>query len=120
MAWLRRSSAVKPLAVTDPDEPLDTLERKAALNLFNQTVEHRSRYGSWLLSLVVVQVVAVNTFFVLIGTGVLHDSSENFKTFAISIFAEIVALPLIVARSLFPSRETVVGRFLEKLFRSET
>ncbi len=56
-----------------------------------------------MLSLVIGQVVAVNVYFVLIGAAVIHIDADVFKTFAVSVFAEIVALALVVTRSLFPT-----------------
>jgi NADH:ubiquinone oxidoreductase subunit K len=72
------------------------------IRLQSQTITLRKDYGKAMLSLVIGQVVAVNVYFVLIGTATIHIDADVFKTFAVSVFAEIVALALVVTRSLFP------------------
>lgn len=119
LGWFQRVKGAPLLAATDPEESLDVLERGAALNLFNPTIVHRNEYAVWLLRIVCLRIIAVNIFFVLIGLKILHNSNAIFKTFTISIFADVVALPLIITRSLFPSRESLAGQFFESIVKKK-
>ncbi len=91
------------------------LEHKLGLRLAAQALRLRERYGSVLLWLVVGQVVVINALLIFVGTGSLHLSDELFKTFSISVFVEVVALAMVVTRSLFPSRRGPVEELAEAL-----
>ncbi|MBF9143748.1 hypothetical protein [Hymenobacter properus] len=49
-----------------------------------------------------IQIILVNTTFFLIGFGVIKAEENLAKIFILAVFAEIVAMVLIVLRYLFP------------------
>ena len=70
--------------------------------------------GKSLLNLVIVQVIIINHVFVLVGSHVLMIEPDVFKTFVIAVFVEVVGLPLIVTKSLFPTaKENTTEKLLE-------
>jgi hypothetical protein len=115
----RRTTEAKVREVLDIEDPskediekavrrlsfLDLSSRHdQAVKLQSQNLGQRAWYARALLILLCAQAIAINVFFVLVGCHRLAISDDVFKTFAVSVFAEIVALPLIVTRSLFPSK----------------
>lgn len=98
---------------TDDDASPERLERSIGIYLTAQSIVLRRQYAPRLLWLVVGQVVAINAFLVVIGLRWLTVSDELFKTFAVSVFVEVVALALVVTRSLFPSRRSVADEVKE-------
>jgi hypothetical protein len=122
--WFRRSKEVQPLAaeeltsvstVEGMADDSERLERAALVALVHQTIEDRRSYAKWLLRLVIVQVIVLNVILIFMGAGYLHIPDDVFKTFAISVFAEVVALPLIVARGLFPTKSSPIEEIVQKL-----
>jgi hypothetical protein len=110
-------------AEDDPDsreylEKRLLLELKAqSLELGRQSLKLRQQYAPRLLWIVIGQVVAINVFFVCDGLRWLRVSDDLFKIFSASVFAEVIALALVVTRSLFPSKRNVVddvGEFLKQ------
>ena len=64
--------------------------------------------------LVIFQVIIINLVFIPVGSHVLTIESDVFKTFVIAVFVEVVGLPLIVTKSLFPTaKEKTTGKLLE-------
>ncbi|GAC1442792.1 MAG: hypothetical protein NVS2B8_20250 [Vulcanimicrobiaceae bacterium] len=88
-----------------------------ALRSSEQTLGLRKRYGLAMLGLVVGQVVALNAYVVAIGLHVLAIDADVFKVFAVSVFAEVVALALVITRSLFPTTPEPTLESLRHLIR---
>ena len=82
-----------------------------------QTEERRLRrcYAGWLLFLLYLQVIVVNTGFFLIGLKYLVIEEWVAKTFIIAVFAEIAAITLVVVRYLFPKGANNLPNIIEKL-----
>ena len=80
----------------------------------DQDRKMRKLYANWLIGAMVVQVVAINVIFVLIGRDVLKFESWTANTFVMATFAEISALVLIVVKYLFP---TTTDRILDLIDR---
>ncbi len=99
----------------DDDASPERLERSISLYLKAQSIVLRRQYAPWLLYLVVGQVLAINGFLVAIGLGRLKIGDELFKAFSIAVFVEVVALAMVVTRSLFPSRRGAVEELAEAL-----
>jgi hypothetical protein len=97
----------------DDDASPERLEASISLYLKAQSIVLRRQYAPWLLGLVVGQVIAINAFLFVIGMGWAKISDELFKTFSISVFVEVVALAMVVTRSLFPSRRGIVDELTE-------
>ncbi|MEA2664219.1 MAG: hypothetical protein QOI11_1163, partial [Candidatus Eremiobacteraeota bacterium] len=99
----------------DDDASPERLERSISLYLKAQSIVLRRQYAPWLLYLVVGQVVTINAFLLVIGLGWVKITDGLFKIFSISVFVEVVALAMVVTRSLFPSRRGLVEELTEAL-----
>ena len=80
----------------------------------DQDRQMRKRYANWLIGVMIVQVVAINISFVLIGLGLLKFEPWTVNTFVMATFAEISALVLLVVKYLFP---TTTDRILDLIDR---
>lgn len=106
-------SAVRQLEVLD----MITL-REQSLRLQEQNLDQRALYANCLLFMLIGQAIVINVFFLFMGLGKLSISDNVFETFAVSVFVEIVALPLIVTKSLFPTKESSPFEGLVKAIKS--
>lgn len=61
----------------------------------------RSRYATWLMIAMGVQMVVINVVFVLMGCSVLKFEQWTANTFIMGVFAEVAALVLLVVKYLF-------------------
>lgn len=62
----------------------------------------RQKVAWCILAALALQIILVNTTFFLIGFGVISIDEGLAKIFILAVFAEIVAMVLIVLRYLFP------------------
>ena len=70
----------------------------------------RQRYATWLISALGIQTLVVNVVFILLGCNVLEAEPWTARLFITSVFAEITALVLIVAKYLFaPPSDKILG-----------
>jgi hypothetical protein len=75
----------------------------------SQDRQLRERYALWLLVAMAVQATVINVIYVLMGTGLLTLDPWTGRTFIMAVFAEIVALVLIVVKYLFtPSGDKIL------------
>src|SRR5579872_2473933 len=75
----------------------------------------RNAYSRWLAWTLSLQLVLVNTVFVLIGSGVLRFEAWVTNVFVVSVFGEVTGLVLIVVKYLFPQSVSKVLELLERL-----
>jgi hypothetical protein len=81
-----------------------------ALNLQHHKEDHqqwfnlRNHYAYTFLWVVSLQILAMNLFFLF--EPLLKISEGIFKTFSVSVFSEVVALALVVTRSIFPGKKS--------------
>ncbi|UYZ61597.1 hypothetical protein [Hymenobacter weizhouensis] len=62
----------------------------------------RQKVAWYILGALAFQLLLVNTCYFLIGFGVLRVDADLSKIFVLAVFAEVVAMVLIVLRYLFP------------------
>ncbi len=109
------------LGPADDDRSSESLnvkiDQREIRDLYRQTLDLRGNYGFILLWVTVLQLIAINVAFFAYGLRLISIEADLFKVFAVSVFAEVVALSLVVTQSLFPRRGMLFEDIAEKLFR---
>ena len=98
-------------------------DRSYRLRTLVQAWEHQQReerglrrgYASRLLWIWIVQALAVNLAFVLIGLRILVVDQWVANAFILSVFAELVGMVLVVMRYLFPKGGDSLLNLIERL-----
>ncbi len=107
------------LGPTDDDRSSDSLgarlDGREVRELYRQTLELRGNYGRSLLWVTVLQLIAINAAFFAYGLRAITVEADLFKVFAVSVFAEVVALSLVVTQSLFPRKGMTLDDVMDKL-----
>lgn len=80
----------------------------------DQDRKMRKLYATWLMIAMSAQVVAINVIFALIGRGVLKFDQWIANTFVMAVFAEVVALVLLVVKYLFPATSDKVLDLIDR------
>jgi hypothetical protein len=111
--------SLAPIVKSTPLAPSDDETTPKVLEDRLKDAEHkrglRGLYAFWVLVIAIAQIVLVNLFFLADGIGALwkgvpfKPGDDLFKVFIVSVFVEVIALALVVTRSLFPGE----GGFLE-------
>jgi hypothetical protein len=61
----------------------------------------RSRYATWLMIAMGIQMLVVNVVYILMGCGILSYEQWTANTFIMGVFAEVAALVLLIVKYLF-------------------
>lgn len=93
-----------PLTPADDTSPPEAFTQRLA----REKHELALSYARWIKIVASAQILAINLFFLIYGTGYLwwgipfKPQEDMFKYFTVSVFAEVLLLALIVTRNLFP------------------
>lgn len=102
----RVKNAVKAIPSDDDLSRQDFKERLArARERHEQELGLRGFYGYSLLWTAITQIALINLWFVLQATHVFHADDNTFRVFSVSVFSEVIALALVVTRSIFPKHD---------------
>ena len=107
------------------DDSKETLKDYIERGKHEQSKKLRNLYGIGALIITIVQIAAINAYFVFDAIGFIpwlcvpfKPAEGVFKVFTFSVFAEVIALAFIVMRSLFPGEggfwSAVLGLFGNK------
>ena len=116
-------SSVSPEEIEPWARLREVEDRSYRLRTLVQAWEHQQReerrlrrdYASRLLWIWIVQALAVNLSFALIGLRILVVDQWVASAFILSVFAELVGMVLIVMRYLFPKGGDSLLNLLERL-----
>ena len=106
---------VKNLENQEETKPIDELTKKwnmndKILNLFAKNIEKdqelRQTYAKILIGILIVELLALITIFILVGCGVLHYSDTTFNLFITGGIAEIFVLVRVIVKYLFKDNLT--------------
>lgn len=79
----------------------------------------RSRYATWLMVALTIQMIAINVVYVLMGSGVLSYEPWTANTFIMAVFAEMAALVYLVVKYLFTLTNDKILEFMKDPLPSE-
>lgn len=65
--------------------------------------DQRGKYADWFKWVLVIQLIAINIAFFLIGRGCLYFDQWTVNIFIVSVFGEIMGIVLIIVKYLFTS-----------------
>lgn len=75
------------------------------VDLFKDKIEKdnelKSKYASWLIVILVIQLLALNILFILKGTNILNYSDTTFNIFITGGIAEVFLLVRVIVKYLF-------------------
>lgn len=97
-------------SITTKPQTVDEIANKWKINnkimtLFAEKIEQdtklKSRYAIWLIVVLIVQLIALNTWFVLMGLNIIKIENSTFNIFITGGLAEVFILIRVIVKYLF-------------------